>query len=189
MNLTPAVIDSITLDDRQRRIFRIAIPGLTDGATQKPEAQLLSAIGDKSEDTEVRILVGDRVWLAYQNGDTRYPIIVGFRNREDGANAIDWRRFAHANFEFTADGQFVINTLNAVVNASGNVDVNTQGATTVTTQGDTTIATQGKTNVTSQGDTTISSEGKMTVSASGELDVTSSGTVKITAATINMSGS
>jgi len=102
VNLMPAEIDSITLDDRERRIFRIRIPGLTDNATEMPEAELNNPLGDKSETTEIRIKVNDRVWVAFVNGDTRYPVIIGFRPRNQ-ENGVDWRRFEHANFEFNAD--------------------------------------------------------------------------------------
>lgn len=104
IGLMPAEVDSI---DRERRIVKIRIPGLTDGATDLPEAQLCLPMGDKSEHTEIRILPGDRVWLAFEGGDTRYPVIVGYRPRNQ-ENGIDWRRFAHANFNFTADNTFEI---------------------------------------------------------------------------------
>jgi hypothetical protein len=104
IGLLPAEVDSI---DRERRIARVRIPGLTDGAAELPEAEFCNPIGDVSEKTEIRILPGDRVWLAFQGGDTRYPVIVGYRPKQD-SNGIDWRRFAHANFEFNADNEFRI---------------------------------------------------------------------------------
>lgn len=122
IGLIPAEVESI---DRERRIARVRIPGLTDGATSLPEAQFCNPIGDKSEHTEIRILPGDRVWLAFEGGDPRYPVIVGYRPRNQ-ENGIDWRKFHHANFQFDADSNFIINagakvTINApevVVNAS-----------------------------------------------------------------------
>lgn len=104
IGLMPAEVDSI---DRERRIVKIRIPGLTDGATDLPEAQLCLPMGDKSEHTEIRILPGDRVWIAFEGGDTRYPVIVGYRPRNQ-ENGIDWRRFHHANFQFNADNTFEI---------------------------------------------------------------------------------
>jgi hypothetical protein len=115
IGLMPAVVDSI---DREKRIARVRIPGLTDGATELPQAQFSNPIGDKSHRTEIRILPGDDVWLAFEGGDPRYPVIVGYRPRNQ-ENGIDWRRFEHANFQFDADGQFVINASNVIVNASG----------------------------------------------------------------------
>lgn len=104
IGLMPAEVDSI---DREARIARVRIPGLTDGATELPEAQFCNPVGDKSEHTEIRIKPGDRVWLAFVGGDPRYPVIVGYRPRQE-ENGIDWRRFEHANFQFEADKTFVI---------------------------------------------------------------------------------
>jgi hypothetical protein len=103
----PGFIDTVSTDDRGARMYRVRIPGLTDGASEQPRAELLNPIGDKSEHTEIRIKPGDRIWLAFQGGDTRHPVIVGYRPRNQ-ENAMDWRRFEHANFEFNADNTFQV---------------------------------------------------------------------------------
>lgn len=105
--LLPAVVASVTDDDREGRLYRISIPGLTDGAAVMPRAQLCNPIGDESEHTEIRIQAGARVWVAFEGGDTRFPVIVGFRPKNQ-ENGIDWRRFFHANFQFNADSSFEI---------------------------------------------------------------------------------
>lgn len=105
--LLPAVIASVTDDDREGRQYRISIPGLTDGAAVMPLAQLCNPIGDNSEETEIRIKAGDRVWIAFERGDPRFPVIVGYRPKNQ-ENGIDWRRFFHANFQFDADNTFEI---------------------------------------------------------------------------------
>lgn len=100
MNRYPAVVRSV---DRDRREVRVEIPGITDGAEVFPLAEIEYPIGDRSEQTEIRIVEGDRVWVAFHAGDPRYPIITGFRAKHAG-NGIEWRRWAHDNFEITADG-------------------------------------------------------------------------------------
>lgn len=98
MNLSsriPGIVHSV---DRARREVRVQIPGLTDGASQFPLAEVEYPVGDKSEHTEIRIVPGDRVWLAFENGDPRYPIITGFRAKHTG-NDLYWRRFHHENHE------------------------------------------------------------------------------------------
>jgi len=100
----PAIVRSY---DQARRTCRIEIPGLTDGGDVLPEAEVEYPIGDKSRsgqfETEIEILPGDTVWIAFIGGDPRYPIITGWRNPQTG-NSGDWRRWHHKNVEILADG-------------------------------------------------------------------------------------
>ena len=86
----------------QSREVRVEIPGVTDGATEWPTAEIEYPIGDKSRHTEIRILVGDEVWLEFLRGDPRYPIITGWRCPSIG-NDVGTRRWHHENFETEAD--------------------------------------------------------------------------------------
>lgn len=98
--------------DAQRRTCRVEIPGLTDGGEVLPDAEIEYPIGDKSRATEIEMLPGDTVWIAFIGGDSRYPIITGYRNAQSG-NAGGWRRWHHANIELLAD-----NVLRLVVGGS-----------------------------------------------------------------------
>lgn len=99
----PAIVRSY---DAQKRTCRIEIPGLTDGGDVFPEAEIEYPIGDKSchgsYPTEIEILPGDTVWIAFEGGDPRYPIITGYRNPQSG-NAVEWRRWHHKNIEMIGD--------------------------------------------------------------------------------------
>lgn len=90
----------------QRRTCRVEIPGLTDGGEVLPEAEIEYPIGDKSRGdvspTEIEMLSGDTVWIAFIGGDPRYPIITGYRNAQSG-NSGGWRRWHHTNIELLAD--------------------------------------------------------------------------------------
>ena len=101
----PAIVRSY---DQARRTCRIEIPGLTDGADVLPEAEIEYSIGDKSRsgqfETEIEILPGDTVWIAFIGGDPRYPVITGWRNPQTG-NSANWRRWHHQNIEHLADSQ------------------------------------------------------------------------------------
>lgn len=99
MSLWPAIVRSV---DRARREIRVEIPTLTDGADEFPLAEINYPIGDKSVDTEIRIAEGDEVNIEFRGGDPRYPIIMGYRPRHVG-NEVGTRRWAHDNFELTAD--------------------------------------------------------------------------------------
>jgi hypothetical protein len=135
--LLPAVIASVTDEGREGRLYRISIPGLTDGAAVMPTAQLCNPIGDNSEETEIRIKAGDRVWIAFEAGDTRFPVIVGFRPKNQ-ENGIDWRRFFHANFQFNADNTFEV-IANTLVHVKGET-VHVEATTTNVDSTDTNVS-------------------------------------------------
>jgi len=98
-DLYPALIDEY---DEKKRLCRIKIPGITDGCDVYPIAEFNYPIGDKSEHTEIRIKKNDRVWVAFQHGDARHPVIMGFRPRQK-KNELKWRRFQHENIDLRAD--------------------------------------------------------------------------------------
>lgn len=102
MSVYPAVVKSV---DRAKREVRVEIPGITDGADVFPIAEVEYPIGDRSEQTEIRILAGDRVWVEFIGGDQRYPLIRSFRAKHVD-NEPDTRRWAHDNIELTADQEY-----------------------------------------------------------------------------------
>jgi len=156
----PAIVRSY---HAARRTCRIEIPGLTDGGDVLPEAEIEYAIGDKSRsgqfETEIEILPGDTVWVAFIGGDSRYPIITGYRNPQAG-NSMNWRRWHHDNMELLAD------TLMKMI-AGG--DLLIQSATHVTVQAPTVTVDSPQTtctgNLTVQGMLTY--QGGMTGSGGG----------------------
>lgn len=99
-NLCPGEVVSY---DPVKRTCRVSIPGITDGSRTLPEAVFMNPLGDRASDTEIRILPGDRVWLMFECGDPRFPIIAGYRTPRAG-NQAGTRRWHHANIEMTADG-------------------------------------------------------------------------------------
>lgn len=113
-NLWAAKVESV---DRNRREVRVSIPPLTDGATEWPIAEICYPIGDDSPNTEIRIVDDAPVWVAFRNGDARYPIIMGHRPVNTG-NVVGWRRWNHDNIEWNADKVVNINageSINLVV--------------------------------------------------------------------------
>jgi hypothetical protein len=114
----PAVIKSY---DKVTRTCRVDIPGITQGGDAYPTAEIMYPIGDKSRSgthaTEIEMLAGDTVWVMFIGGDSRYPVIYGYRNPRAG-NSADWRRFHHANIELTADGTLKLNAATVEINAT-----------------------------------------------------------------------
>ena len=122
----PAVIKTY---DAIRRTCRIEILGLTTGGEIYPEAEIEYPVGEKSKSgefsTEIEFLPGDAVWISFIGGDSRYPIITGYRNPQSG-NGIDWRRFHHKNMELASDQQFnVIAGRNINMTSNGTVTIKT----------------------------------------------------------------
>lgn len=156
----PAVVKEYLKD---RRTCRVEIPGLTDGADVFPEAEIEYPIGDKSKSgahfTEIEIVAGDTVWIAFIGGDPRYPIITGWRNPQTG-NGVDWRRWHHANMELLADQLMKL--------ISGG-DMLLKSATKITIEAPEVIANCGTATVNASSSTTIDSPeteitGNLTVS-------------------------
>jgi hypothetical protein len=84
-------------------LARVRIPGLTDGAEVFPLAELCYPIGHRSEDSELLIRAGDRVWVDLINDDPRFPIIVGFRPMQTG-NRVGVTRIEQDAVEIVATG-------------------------------------------------------------------------------------
>lgn len=136
--------------DPETRLCRIEIPGITDGADPLPNAEIEYPIGDRSRKskeeeegsarpgaplagggagapttlTEIEILPGDAVWVAFIGGDPRYPLITGYRNARV-ENDTDWRRWHHANVEVIADAQLnLLSSGSLLADAAGTAHVN-----------------------------------------------------------------
>jgi len=93
--------------DPAARTCRVKIEGITDGSDTLPEAVFNNALGDNAATTEIRILVGDPVWLMFEGGDARFPIIMGYRTPRTG-NTSGWRRWQHANMQLIAEGTMLL---------------------------------------------------------------------------------
>jgi phage baseplate assembly protein gpV len=112
----PAVVMSY---DANTRLAKIKLEPLDDGADTQLEAELLYPLGDKSN-TAIEVLSGDFVWVEFEQGDPRYPIIVGYRNKRTGNDDLTRRYHHHGNFEILADN---------IIKIKGNVKVIVESAT------------------------------------------------------------
>jgi hypothetical protein len=108
MNLLPGLYPGEVVSyDPDARSCRVRIEGITDGSDTLPEAVFNNALGDNAATTETRILAGDTVWLMFEAGDPRFPIIMGYRTPRV-ANTSGWRRWQHANMQLIAEGTMLL---------------------------------------------------------------------------------
>lgn len=121
----PAVVVSYNANTR---LAQVKIEPLDDGADTMLDAELLYPLGDKSN-TAIEVLANDAVWVEFEAGDPRYPIIVGYRNKRTGNDDSTRRYHHHGSFEILADNTIKIKGDVKVIVESATVEVN---ATTVT---------------------------------------------------------
>lgn len=181
MNSIPGMLPGVVVEYLQAtRECRIDIPGMTDGGNEKLLAQIMQAVGDVSEKTEIEILPGDRVWVQFEEGDQRFPIIVGHRARNLD-NRLDWRRWHHKNIEVMADEVAQLHTPNGVVKISG-------GGSRIDVQADADVVVKGGSSVTATvGDASIRvTAGAITLKVGGSTLSITGGAITLDAGVINL---
>lgn len=169
----PAIVKTY---DQARRTCRIEIPGITDGGDVLPEAEIEYPVGDKSRDgtytTELEILAGDTVWVAFIGGDPRYPIITGYRNPQAG-NSADWRRYHHANYELITD---------TMCHFESGETIKVDAGTLIEARAGSTV------NVEAGGTISIKAGSSITLTVGGSTIVINGGSIALTAGAIALNG-
>ena len=142
----PAVVMSY---DANTRLAKIKLEPLDDGADTQLDAELLYPLGDKSN-TAIEVLAGDFVWVEFEQGDPRYPIIVGYRNKRTGNDDLTRRYHHHGNFEILADNIIKIKGNVKVIVESETVEViaTTVNVTASNTNINSVVAITGNTSIT-----------------------------------------
>jgi len=138
----PAVVVSY---DGGTRLAKVKLEPLDEGADTALDAELLYPLGDKSN-TAIEVLANDFVWVEFEAGDPRYPIIVGYRNKREGNDDTTRRYHHHGSFEILADNIIKIKGDVKVIVESQTVEVT---APTVTVTATTVTVTATNTNITS----------------------------------------
>lgn len=138
--------------DANTRLAQVKIEPLDNGADTVLDAELLYPLGDKSN-TAIEVLAGDFVWVEFEAGDPRYPIIVGYRNKRTGNDDSTRRYHHHGSFEILADNIIKIKGNVKVIVESETVEVIAPTvkvtSTTVTVDATTITVNASNTNITS----------------------------------------
>ena len=145
-------------------------------------------MGDKSN-TAIEVLAGDFVWVEFEAGDPRYPIIVGYRNKREGNDDATRRYHHHGSFEILADNIIKIKGNVKVIVESETVEVIAPTvkvtSTTVTVDATTITVNASNTNITSlvniTGNTSIAGTLSVAgaISGTGGSGATIAGSVKL----------
>ena len=138
--------------DANTRLAQVKIEPLDNGADTVLDAELLYPLGDKSN-TAIEVLAGDFVWVEFEAGDPRYPIIAGYRNKREGNDDATRRYHHHGSFEILADNIIKIKGNVKVIVESETVEVIAPTvkvtSTTVTVDATTITVNASNTNITS----------------------------------------
>ena len=87
--------------DAAKRTAQVHIHGLTDGASQGLTATFAYPVGDDDRDTERQIVLGNDVYVFFEDGDESCPVIAFYSSHGTGA-MVDKRRIRQKNIELLA---------------------------------------------------------------------------------------
>ena len=87
--------------DAAKRTAQVHIHGLTDGARQGLTATFAYPVGDDDRDTERQIVLGNDVYVFFEDGDESCPVIAFYSSHGIGAE-VDKRRIRQKNIELLA---------------------------------------------------------------------------------------
>ena len=134
--------------DAAKRTAQVHIHGLTDGASQGLTATFAYPVGDDDRDTERQIVLGNDVYVFFEDGDESCPVIAFYSSHGTGAE-VDKRRIRQKNIELLATTKAYIDA--PTIHLKGNViidgDVTHNGNTEQTGNQTTTGTITGTTNV------------------------------------------
>ena len=104
--------------DAAKRTAQVHIHGLTDGASQGLTATFAYPVGDDDRDTERQIVLGNDVYVFFEDGDESCPVIAFYSSHGTGA-MVDKRRIRQKNIELLATTKAYIDA--PTIHLKGNV--------------------------------------------------------------------
>ena len=88
--------------DAASRTARISVEPFTKNAPEGLKAIFAYAVGEDDRKTEIKVMPGDEVWIFFESGQPRAPIIAFYRSHGIGAR-IDTRAIEQENIEILAN--------------------------------------------------------------------------------------
>ena len=111
--------------DAAKRTAQVHIHGLTDGASQGLTATFAYPVGDDDRDTERQIVLGNDVYVFFEDGDESCPVIAFYSSHGIGAE-VDKRRIRQKNIELLARSKITAKA--KTIEIDGSETVNIHGA-------------------------------------------------------------
>lgn len=93
--------------DAKKRTAQIHIPGLTDGASEGITATFAYPIGDDDRQTERQIIIGNDVFIFFENNNQEFPVIAHYSSHSNGA-LVDVRRIQQKNVEIIGEKEILL---------------------------------------------------------------------------------
>lgn len=92
----------LTSYDAATRTGEVWIDEVTDGADRGLVAEFAYPVGEDDQDTERKITLPANVYVFFEMGDPRCPVVFAWRTRQDGSAVVGTRRIRQQNIQVLA---------------------------------------------------------------------------------------
>lgn len=113
----------LTSYDAATRTGEVWIDEVTDGADRGLVAEFAYPVGEDDQDTERKITLPANVYVFFEMGDPRCPVIFAWRTRQDGSAVVGTRRIRQVKVEVLADDTVRIAGATKVILESSDVSI------------------------------------------------------------------
>lgn len=98
----------LTSYDAATRTGEVWIDDVTDGGDRGLVAEFAYPIGEDDQDTELKITLPANVYVFFESGDPRCPVVFAWRTRQDGSAVVGTRRIRQQNIQILATANLTL---------------------------------------------------------------------------------